>query len=73
MSFVSRYITSVAKKYSLSIDESLDEPNVIAEQALQEIGIKNEENIRILKNNARSWFAGYIAERNRVNSLTQIS
>lgn len=68
MSFVSRYIASVAKKYSSSTDKSLDEPNAIAERALREIGIKNEENIRILKNNARSWFAGYIAERNRVNS-----
>lgn len=68
MSFVSRYIASVAKKYSSSTDKSLDEPNAIAERALQEIGIKNEENIRILKNNARSWFAGYIAERNRANS-----
>ena len=68
MGFVSRYIASVAKKYSSSTDKSLDEPNAIAERALQEIDIKNEENIRILKNNARSWFAGYIAERNRANS-----
>lgn len=62
--FVSRYITSVAEKYRSSIDESLEEPNAIADQALGEIGTSNERNIRILKNNARKWFADYIAERN---------
>ena len=62
--FVSRYITSVAEKYRSSIDESLEEPNAIADQALGEIGTSNESNIRILKNNARKWFADYIAERN---------
>lgn len=44
------------------------EPNVIAKRALQEISTTNEDNIRILKNNARKWFADYIAERNKVNS-----
>lgn len=62
--FVSRYITSVAEKYRSSIDESLEEPNTIADQALGEIGTSNESNIRVLKNNARKWFADYIAERN---------
>ena len=62
--FVSRYIASVAEKYRSSIDESLEEPNAIADQALGEIGTSNESNIRVLKNNARKWFADYIAERN---------
>lgn len=66
--FVSRYIASVAKKYRSSVDESLEDQNVIAERALQEISTTNEDNIRILKNNARKWFADYIAERNKVNS-----
>ena len=61
--FVSRYIASVAEKYRTHVDESLEETDAIAEQALQEIDTTNEENIRILKNKARSWFAGYIAER----------
>lgn len=51
--FVSRYIASVAKKYRSSVDESLEEQKVIAERALQEISTTNEDNIRILKNNAR--------------------
>lgn len=61
--FVSRYITSVAEKYRSRIDESLEETDAIAEQTLQEIDTANEENIRVLKNNARKWFAGYIAGR----------
>lgn len=61
--FVSRYIASVAEKYRTHVDESLEETYAIAEQALQEIDTTNEENIRILKNKARSWFAVYIAER----------
>lgn len=63
--FVGRYITSVAEKYLLCVDESLDKTNAIAERALQEIGTANEENIRVLKNNARKWFTDYIAERNK--------
>lgn len=65
--FVSRYITSVAEKYRSSIDESVEEPNTIAKRALQEIDIANEESIRVLKNNARKWFADYIAEQNNGN------
>ena len=65
--FVSRYITSVAEKYRSSIDESVENPDVIAERALQDIDTANEENIRVLKNTARKWFAGYIAERNKAN------
>lgn len=65
--FVSRYITSVAEKYRSSIDESVENPNVIAERALQDIDTANEENIRVLKNTARKWFAGYIAERSKAN------
>lgn len=65
--FVSRYITSVAEKYRSRVDEPLEKTDAIAEQALQEIDTTNEENIRILKNKARSWFAGYIAERNKLN------
>lgn len=65
--FVSRYITSVAEKYRSSIDESVEEPNTIAKRALQEIDIANEENIRVLKNNARKWFADYIAKQNNDN------
>lgn len=66
--FVSRYITSVAEKYRSSIDESLEKTDAIAEQALQEIDDTNEENIRALKNKARSWFASYIAKQNKVDS-----
>lgn len=65
--FVSRYITSVAEKYRSSIDESVENPGVIAERALQDIDTANEENIRVLKNAARKWFAGYIAERSKAN------
>ena len=65
--FVSRYITSVAEKYRSSIDESVENPDVIAERALQDIDTANEENIRVLKNTARKWFAGYIAERSKTN------
>lgn len=65
--FVSRYITSVAEKYHSSIDESVENPDVIAERALQDIDTANEENIRVLKNTARKWFAGYIAERSKAN------
>ncbi len=68
--FVSRYIASVAKKYRSSVDESLEDQNVIAERALQEINTANEDNIRILKNNARKWFADYIAERKEGPSET---
>lgn len=63
--FVSRYITSVAEKYHSSIEKSVEEPNTIAKRALQEIDIANEENIRVLKNNARRWFADYIADQNK--------
>lgn len=63
--FVNRYITSVAEKYRSSIDESVEEPNAIAERTLQDIDTANEENIRILKNNARKWFADYIAGRSK--------
>lgn len=65
--FVSRYITSVAEKYRSSIDESVENPDVITERALQDIDTANEENIRVLKNTARKWFAGYIAERSKAN------
>lgn len=65
--FVSRHITSVAEKYRSSIDESVENPDVIAERALQDIDTANEENIRVLKNTARKWFAGYIAERSKAN------
>lgn len=65
--FVSRYITSVAEKYRSSIDESVENPDVVAERALQDIDTANEENIRVLKNTARKWFAGYIAERSKAN------
>lgn len=68
--FVSRYIASVAKKYRSSVDESLEDQNVIAERALQEINTANEDNIRILKYNARKWFADYIAERKEGPSET---
>lgn len=61
--FVSRYITSVAEKYRSRVDESLEETDAIAEQTLQEIDTVNEENIRVLKNNARKWFTDYTARR----------
>lgn len=65
--FVSRYITSVAEKYRSRVDESLEETDAIAEQTLQEIDTVNEENIRVLKNNARKWFTDYTARRKRLN------
>lgn len=68
--FVSRYIASVADKYRSNIDESIEEPNAITERALQEIDTANEENIRVLKNNARKWFTDYIAERREGPSET---
>lgn len=66
--FVGKYITSVVEKYRSRIDESLEKTDAIAEQALQEIDDTNEENIRVLKNKARSWFASYIAKQNKVDS-----
>lgn len=66
--FVSKYITSVAEKHRSRIDETLEKTDALAEQALQEIDATNEENIRVLKNKARSWFTSYIAKRNKVDS-----
>lgn len=66
--FVGKYITSVAEKYRSRIDETLEKTDALAEQALQEIDATNEENIRVLKNKARSWFASYIAKQNKVDS-----
>ena len=70
--FVSRYIASVAEKYRSNIDESVEEPNAIAKLALQEIDTVNEENIRVLKNNARKWFADYIAKQSKANCQPQM-
>lgn len=63
--FVHRYIASVAEKYRANIDKALEEPGAIADLALQEIDTSSETNIRVLKNRARCWFAGYVSERNQ--------
>ena len=60
--FVRRYIGNVATKYQLTRNE-LPHPDDVANTALEGIDVSKEENIRVLKNEARKWFADYINER----------
>lgn len=59
--FVRRYIGNIAKKYQLTRN-MLPHPDDIANAALEGIDVSKEENIRVLKNEARKWFADYINE-----------
>ena len=56
-----RYIGNIAKKYQLTRN-MLPHPDDIANAALEGIDVSKEENIRVLKNEARKWFADYINE-----------
>ena len=59
--FVRRYIENVATKYQ-RIRNTLPHPDDVANAALEGIDVSKEENIRVLKNEARKWFADYINE-----------
>lgn len=65
--FVRRYIESVAAKYQ-QIHGTLPRIGDAAKNALGEIDVTKEENVRILKNTAREWFANYI-ERTRHETI----
>ncbi len=60
--FARRYIGNVATKYQLTRNE-LPHPDDVVNTALEGIDVSKEENIRVLKNEARKWFADYINER----------
>lgn len=60
--FVRRYIENVATKYQLTRN-ALFHPDDVVSAALEGIDVSKEENIRVLKNEARKWFADYINER----------
>lgn len=60
--FVRRYIGNVATKYQLTRN-ALPHPDDVVNAALEGIDVSKEENIRVLKNEARKWFADYINER----------
>ena len=57
--FVRRYIGNVATKYQRT-HNTLPHPDDVVNAALEGIDISKEKNIRVLKNEARKWFAGYI-------------
>lgn len=59
--FVRRYIGNVATKYQCTRN-MLPHPDDVANAALEGIDVSKEENIRVLKNEARKWFADYINE-----------
>ena len=59
--FVRRYIENVATKYQRTRN-TLPHPDDVVNAALEEIDVSKEENIRVLKNEARKWFADYINE-----------
>lgn len=59
--FVRRYIENVATKYQRTRNE-LPHPDDVVNAALEGIDVSKEENIRVLKNEARKWFADYINE-----------
>lgn len=59
--FVRRYIGNVATKYQRTRN-TLPHPDDVANAALEGIDVSREENIRVLKNEARKWFADYINE-----------
>ena len=54
-----RYIGNVATKYQRT-HNTLPHPDDVVNAALEGIDISKEKNIRVLKNEARKWFAGYI-------------
>ena len=57
--FVRRYIENVATKYQRTRN-TLPHPDDVVNAALEGIDVSKEENIRVLKNEARKWFADYI-------------
>lgn len=59
--FVRRYIENVATKYQRTRN-TLPHPDDAVNAALVGIDVSKEENIRVLKNEARKWFADYINE-----------
>lgn len=59
--FVRRYIENVATKYQRTRN-TLPHPDDVVNAALEGIDVSKEENIRVLKNEARKWFADYINE-----------
>ena len=59
--FVRRYIGNVATKYQRTRNP-LPHPDDAANAALEGIDVSKEENIRVLKNEARKWFADCINE-----------
>lgn len=59
--FVRRYIGNAATKYQRARN-TLPHPDDAASAALEGIDVSREENIRVLKNEARKWFADYINE-----------
>lgn len=54
-----RYIENVATKYQCTRN-MLPHPNDAVNAALVGIDVSKEKNIRVLKNEARKWFANYI-------------
>lgn len=59
--FVRRYIENVATMYQRTRN-TLPHPDDVANAALEGIDVSKEKNIRVLKNEARKWFADYINE-----------
>ena len=59
--FVRRYIENVETKYQRTRN-TLPHPDDVVNAALEGIDVSKEENIRVLKNEARKWFADYINE-----------
>ena len=59
--FVRRYIENVATKYQRTRN-TLPHPDDVVNAASEGIDVSKEENIRVLKNEARKWFADYINE-----------
>ena len=59
--FVRRYIENVATKYQRTRN-TLPHPDDVVNAALEGIDVSKEKNIRVLKNEARKWFADYINE-----------
>ena len=55
------YIGNVATKYQRTRN-TLPHPDDAVNAALAGIDVSKEENIRVLKNEARKWFADYINE-----------
>lgn len=59
--FVRRYIGNVATKYQRTRN-TLPHSDDVVNAALEGIDVSKETNIRVLKNEARKWFADYINE-----------